>query len=38
RSIRHIGTINRVQTATGKGLNRFYAPGRNYRMSVQFEF
>ncbi|HHF5745156.1 TPA: TonB-dependent hemoglobin/transferrin/lactoferrin family receptor, partial [Haemophilus influenzae] len=38
RSIRHLGTINRVETATGKGLNRFYAPGRNYRMSVQFEF
>ncbi|HHE9947671.1 TPA: TonB-dependent receptor, partial [Haemophilus influenzae 10810] len=38
RSVRHLGTINRVQTATGKGLNRFYAPGRNYRMSVQFEF
>ncbi|HHF3610104.1 TPA: TonB-dependent receptor [Haemophilus influenzae] len=38
RSIRHLGTINRVDTATGKGLNRFYAPGRNYRMSVQFEF
>ncbi|WP_112067341.1 TonB-dependent receptor domain-containing protein [Haemophilus influenzae] len=38
RSIRHIGTINRVKTETGKGLNRFYAPGRNYRMSVQFEF
>ncbi|HHF3790788.1 TPA: TonB-dependent receptor, partial [Haemophilus influenzae] len=38
RSIRHIGTINRVDTKTGKGLNRFYAPGRNYRMSVQFEF
>ncbi|HHF3882633.1 TPA: TonB-dependent receptor, partial [Haemophilus influenzae] len=38
RSIRHLGTINRVHTETGKGLNRFYAPGRNYRMSVQFEF
>ena len=38
RSVRHLGTINRVETATGKGLNRFYAPGRNYRMSVQFEF
>ncbi|HHV6722806.1 TPA: TonB-dependent receptor domain-containing protein, partial [Haemophilus influenzae] len=38
RSIRHLGTINRVNTETGKGLNRFYAPGRNYRMSVQFEF
>ncbi|MEX4157600.1 TonB-dependent receptor [Haemophilus influenzae] len=38
RSIRHLGTINRVKTETGKGLNRFYAPGRNYRMSVQFEF
>lgn len=38
RSIRHIGTINRVKTETGEGLNRFYAPGRNYRMSVQFEF
>ncbi|HHF5606375.1 TPA: TonB-dependent receptor, partial [Haemophilus influenzae] len=38
RSIRHLGTINRVKTETGEGLNRFYAPGRNYRMSVQFEF
>ncbi|MEX4360770.1 TonB-dependent receptor [Haemophilus influenzae] len=38
RSVRHLGTINRVKTATGEGLNRFYAPGRNYRMSVQFEF
>ncbi|HHF7085008.1 TPA: TonB-dependent receptor, partial [Haemophilus influenzae] len=38
RSVRHLGTINRVDTGTGKGLNRFYAPGRNYRMSVQFEF
>ncbi|HHF3527129.1 TPA: TonB-dependent receptor, partial [Haemophilus influenzae] len=38
RSVRHLGTINRVHTETGKGLNRFYAPGRNYRMSVQFEF
>ncbi|HHF7141899.1 TPA: TonB-dependent receptor [Haemophilus influenzae] len=38
RSVRHLGTINRVDTETGKGLNRFYAPGRNYRMSVQFEF
>ena len=38
RSIRHIGMINRVKTETGEGLNRFYAPGRNYRMSVQFEF
>ncbi|MEX4313723.1 TonB-dependent receptor [Haemophilus influenzae] len=38
RSVRHLGTINRVKTETGKGLNRFYAPGRNYRMSVQFEF
>ncbi|HHE9440181.1 TPA: TonB-dependent receptor, partial [Haemophilus influenzae 10810] len=38
RSVRHLGTINRVKTETGEGLNRFYAPGRNYRMSVQFEF
>ena len=38
RSIRHIGTVNRVETATGKGLNRFYAPGRNYRASIQLEF
>ncbi|KMZ35832.1 TonB-dependent hemoglobin/transferrin/lactoferrin family receptor, partial [Haemophilus influenzae] len=38
RSIRTIGTINRIDTETGIGLNRFYAPGRNYRMSVQFEF
>ena len=38
RSIRHLGTINRVETATGKGLNRFYAPGRNYRVSIQLEF
>ena len=38
RSIRHLGTINRVETATGIGLNRFYAPGRNYRASIQLEF
>ncbi|HHF5711091.1 TPA: hypothetical protein ACPPF6_001772 [Haemophilus influenzae] len=38
RSIRSTGTINRIDTATGIGLNRFYAPGRNYKMSVQFEF
>nr|WP_239992998.1 TonB-dependent hemoglobin/transferrin/lactoferrin family receptor [Haemophilus haemolyticus] len=38
RSIRNRGTINRVETATGIGLNRFYAPGRNYRASIQLEF
>ena len=38
RSIRDRGTINRVETATGIGLNRFYAPGRNYRASIQLEF
>ena len=38
RSIRTIGTINRIDTETGIGLNRFYAPGRNYRASIQLEF
>ena len=38
RSVRTVGTINRIDIATGIGLNRFYAPGRNYRASVQFEF
>ena len=38
RSIRSTGTINRIDTATGIGLNRFYSPGRNYRASIQLEF
>lgn len=38
RSIRSFGTSNVIDQSTGQGINRFYAPGRNYRMSVQFEF
>ncbi|PRL40288.1 Hemoglobin and hemoglobin-haptoglobin-binding protein A precursor, partial [Haemophilus influenzae] len=38
RSIRPFGTSNMINKDTGLGINRFYAPGRNYRMSVQFEF
>ncbi|HHF6265399.1 TPA: TonB-dependent hemoglobin/transferrin/lactoferrin family receptor [Haemophilus influenzae] len=38
RSIRSFGTSNVIDQETGLGINRFYAPGRNYKMSVQFEF
>lgn len=38
RSIRPFGTSNMINQKTGLGINRFYAPGRNYRFSVQFEF
>ncbi|HHV6323958.1 TPA: TonB-dependent hemoglobin/transferrin/lactoferrin family receptor, partial [Haemophilus influenzae] len=38
RSIRSFGTSNVIEQTTGQGINRFYAPGRNYKMSVQFEF
>nr|WP_239497420.1 TonB-dependent hemoglobin/transferrin/lactoferrin family receptor [Haemophilus influenzae] len=38
RSIRSFGTSNVIDQSTGLGINRFYAPGRNYKMSVQFEF
>ncbi|MCK8925505.1 TonB-dependent hemoglobin/transferrin/lactoferrin family receptor [Haemophilus influenzae] len=38
RSIRPFGTSNMINKDTGLGINRFYAPERNYRMSVQFEF
>ncbi|HHF4681006.1 TPA: TonB-dependent hemoglobin/transferrin/lactoferrin family receptor, partial [Haemophilus influenzae] len=38
RSIRSFGTSNVIDQKTGLGINRFYAPGRNYKMSVQFEF
>lgn len=38
RLIRPFGTSNMINQDTGLGINRFYAPGRNYRMSVQFEF
>lgn len=38
RSIRPFGTSNVIDQETGMGINRFYAPGRNYRASVQLEF
>ncbi|HHF6867394.1 TPA: TonB-dependent hemoglobin/transferrin/lactoferrin family receptor, partial [Haemophilus influenzae] len=38
RSIRSFGTSNVIEQTTGLGINRFYAPGKNYKMSVQFEF
>ncbi|WP_314816016.1 TonB-dependent hemoglobin/transferrin/lactoferrin family receptor, partial [Aggregatibacter segnis] len=38
RSIRPFGTSNMINQNTGLGINRFYAPGRNYRLSMQLEF
>ncbi|OKQ00424.1 TonB-dependent hemoglobin/transferrin/lactoferrin family receptor, partial [Haemophilus influenzae] len=35
RSIRSFGTSNVIDQSTGLGINRFYAPGRNYKMSVR---
>ena len=38
RSIRPFGTSNLIDQKTGLGINRFNAPGRNYRLSMQLEF
>jgi|GEM_PF-137833 hemoglobin and hemoglobin-haptoglobin-binding protein B len=38
RSIRSFGTANLIDQETGKGLNRFLAPGRNYKFTFEFTF
>ncbi|MDK4575252.1 TonB-dependent hemoglobin/transferrin/lactoferrin family receptor [Kingella kingae] len=38
RSIREFGTINRIDNATGAGLQRFSAPGRNFAVSLEAKF
>lgn len=38
RSIRPLGTINRIDQNTGAGFRRFYAPGRNFRLTAELTF
>ncbi|WP_424407453.1 TonB-dependent hemoglobin/transferrin/lactoferrin family receptor [Pasteurella sp. PK-2025] len=38
RSIRTRGTINLINQNTGEGIKRFYAPGRNYKLSAEITF
>ncbi len=38
RSIRAFGTINQIDQDTGKGIKRFYAPGRNFRITGEYTF
>lgn len=38
RSIREFGTTNMVNERTGQGLERFYAPERNYKIGLEFTF
>ena len=38
RSIRGVGTINLIDQNTGAGINRFYAPERNFKISAEFVF
>ncbi|WP_075290680.1 TonB-dependent hemoglobin/transferrin/lactoferrin family receptor [Histophilus somni] len=38
RSIRQFGTSNKIDYVTGKGLNRFNAPGRNFKLSAELTF
>ncbi|WGE32339.1 TonB-dependent receptor [Actinobacillus genomosp. 2] len=38
RSIRPLGTINRIDHNTGAGFRRFYAPGRNFRFTTELTF
>lgn len=38
RSIRSFGTSNMINKETGLGLNRFYAPERNFKVSAEFTF
>ncbi|QGM81375.1 TonB-dependent receptor domain-containing protein [Otariodibacter oris] len=38
RSIRAIGTVNRIDQNTGAGFKRFYAPGRNFRVNAELTF
>ena len=38
RSIRPFGTSNLIDQETGLGINRFYSPGRNYKLTWEFQF
>ncbi|HHF6570942.1 TPA: TonB-dependent hemoglobin/transferrin/lactoferrin family receptor, partial [Haemophilus influenzae] len=38
RSIRPFGTSNLINQKTGEGINRFYSPGRNYKLSAEITF
>ncbi|MBN6711178.1 TonB-dependent hemoglobin/transferrin/lactoferrin family receptor [Haemophilus haemoglobinophilus] len=38
RSIRPFGTSNLINQNTGQGINRFYAPGRNFKFNMEFVF
>lgn len=38
RSIRGTGTVNLINQETGEGINRFYAPERNYRIAMELKF
>lgn len=38
RSIRPFGTSNLIDQQTGRGINRFYSPGRNFRFNAELIF
>lgn len=38
RSIKQFGTSNRIDYVSGEGINRFYAPGRNFKLSAELTF
>ncbi len=38
RSIKPFGTSNLINQQTGTGINRFYSPGRNYKLSAEITF
>ncbi|NNI11504.1 TonB-dependent hemoglobin/transferrin/lactoferrin family receptor [Pasteurella multocida] len=38
RSIKLFGTSNLINQKTGAGINRFYSPGRNFKLSAEITF
>ncbi len=38
RSIRSFGTSNMINKETGMGINRFYSPERNFKITAEFTF
>ncbi|CAD7286971.1 TonB-dependent receptor domain-containing protein [Campylobacter suis] len=38
RSIRPFGTSNMIDQETGLGINRFYSPGRNFKLTFEMTF
>ncbi|WP_439291078.1 TonB-dependent hemoglobin/transferrin/lactoferrin family receptor [Lonepinella koalarum] len=38
RSIKPFGTSNLIDQETGKGINRFYSPGRNFKLTAELTF